>query len=300
MHSRVARWGRITIILASLAVISAVSIVGNSLPAMADHCDEGEIEVLSPTRGEVCIIDESEEVKGKEDRSKGSQSSENVWVKPKKPGGKEPRSWWEKKNRGWSLEDSYDLPTQDPCFGITDPIAYVECQSIPWLENEDTENPPVVVVTPEQAAQKVIAKLKFTAADPQVGPNRDHHDLPFDTAVGYPLWLWTSGGTTSDSVTESVGPLTVAVSIQLDKVTWKLGDGSTLRCDKGTKWRKGMTPGKRSPTCGHVYKKPGKYTIEATSHWTISWTAGGESGTMPYSITADRPLEVGEIHVLVR
>ncbi len=175
------------------------------------------------------------------------------------------------------------------------------CPTYVQPDHEDAggdDDPPVI--SPEQAAQQVIAKLKFTAADPQAGPNRDHHDFPFDTAVGYPVWLWTTGGTGSDSVTESVGPLEVSISIKVDRVIWNLGDGATLRCDKGTKWRRGTTAGMKSPTCGHVYKAPGRYTIEATSQWTITWSAGGESGTMPYSITADRPFEVGEIHVLVR
>lgn len=200
---------------------------------------------------------------------------------------------------GW--KDSQCSMDSDAPYGTGRGLAGERCPTYVQPDNEDAggdDEPPII--SPEQAAQQLIAKLKFTAADPQAGPNRDHHDFPFDTAVGYPVWLWTTGGTVNDSVTESVGPLTVSISIKLDRVVWNLGDGTTLRCNKGTKWRRGTAAGKKSPTCGHVYRVPGRYTIEATSQWTITWSAGGESGTMPYSITADRPFEVGEIHVLVR
>lgn len=193
-------------------------------------------------------------------------------------------------------EIMYYSETQSPCWGIEDPEEYLECQVAPWAE---ADNPPPAL-TPQEAVEAVVAQLDFTAATPELGPNRKHHTLPFDTAVGYPIWLWAKGGTKSMAVSETVDGTNVSISIRLTSVEWSMGDGTTLRCDRGTAWRAGIAAGSRSPTCGHVYEYPGSYTVVATSHWELDWIAGGQSGTMNHNISATRQFDVGEIHVLIR
>lgn len=242
---------------------------------------------------------------GKSSRKSGGDHHIPQWRKPGKP-----KQWPKAPDEaGWKPEEGYKLDTQDPCYGITDPAMYAQCQAIPWLggdtevNNDDGDDgePPLVQITAAQAAQQVIAQLEFTAAQPGVAPNRRTHGLPFDSAVGYPVWLWAEGGTRRDSVTEAVGPYTVQVSVKLASVTWNLGDGTKMRCDTGTKWTKNNhEPAEPSPTCGHRYQRTGHYTISATSTWTINWTAGGQSGSQEFSITADRPWEVGELQVVTR
>lgn len=274
-------------------------------------CPNGYIKTVIPgTSRVVCVLNKSgsgnsNSTGGRDGRtSRRSSDPGYFWKKPTKPKVfSSDREWWSNTRRGWSPDQAYDLPTQDPCFGITDPADYVECQSIPWLGTEyesDDDRSTDMEISPTEAAQQVISKLDLTAASPRFGPNRKHHDLPFDTAVGYPVWLWVEGVTTSDEVVATAGSLTVRLSVRLEKVMWDLGDGKVLRCDRGSTWRPGRTPGEASPTCGHVYREPGVYTVRATSHWTISWSAGGESGQLPHSIPVERQLEVGEVHVLVR
>lgn len=290
--------GRVIAWLWGISLVFSIVVVATP-PALAEKvCPAGSIKKVVLGTGEIiCVARERSDEGVSTDpdlyrwRKPGLPDDSTVRKKSNLPSNKDEWTW---------DEAMYYKQTQDPCWGINDPGRYLECQTTPWVNSEENSNDEPPSVIPEEAAQQVIAKLRFTAATPQAGPNRDHHDFPFDTAVGYPVWLWTNAGTTSDSVTESVGPITVSISISLDKVVWDMGDGTTLRCDKGTKWRHGIAPGKKSPTCGHVYKTPGKYTIEATSHWVITWDAGGQTGSVPYSITADRPFEVGEIHVLVR
>lgn len=222
-----------------------------------------------------------------------------VWRKPGVPNDNrvrltddlpDDRSKW-----NW-YEIMYYSETQSPCWGIDDPNEYLECQIAPWVEAED----PTVTMTPEEAVESVVTHLDFVAAMPHLGPNRTHHSFPFDTAVGYPVWLWASGGTDSKSVSETAGGLNVSISIRLSSVVWELGDGTRIRCNKGIPWRLGTTAGRPSPTCGHVYTQPGAYTVVATSNWELTWAAGGESGTIDHSIPVRHPFEVGEIHVLVR
>lgn len=169
--------------------------------------------------------------------------------------------------------------------------------------------PAVVQITPEQAARSVIARLDFTAAAPGINPDHGDNHLaddetgaPFDIPVGYPIWLYADGGTIEPrTVTESAGGMSVRISIKVDEITWSMGDGHSKTCGIGTKWRKGaVEPATPSPTCGYVYEKKGKYTVTATTHWTINWAAGGQTGTIPFAIGRDRPYRVGELQTIIR
>lgn len=154
-----------------------------------------------------------------------------------------------------------------------------------------------------------VAKLKFTAAAPGVSPDHGDNGLkddetgqPFDNAVGYPLWLWADGGTLQDrTVSDAEGGQQVSIRIAFDGLTWNMGDGTTLNCGEGTRWTSSNhEAGESSPTCGHVYEKKGGYTITATTSWTITWRAGGQTGTIPYAIGRSRAFQVGELQVIGR
>ena len=164
-------------------------------------------------------------------------------------------------------------------------------------------------ISPEQAARSVIARLNFTAAAPGIGPDHGDNHLAddetgaaFDAPVGYPLWLYADGGTIQPrTVTESAGGLSVRISIKVDEITWSMGDGHSQSCGVGTKWHKGaVKPATPSPTCGYVYEKKGRYTVTATTHWTINWAAGGQTGTIPFAIGRGRDYRVGELQTIIR
>jgi hypothetical protein len=278
----------------TLALVMVVTVwfsVGTSSTSSAQPCERRNIGLI--TGRATC------ETPGSSTERRSDDDTGQEWRKPGIPGTarvREPdelpddRSQW-----NWN-EIMYYSETQGPCWGINDPEEYLECQVAPWVESDD----PTPTLTPEEAVEAVVAEIEFTAATPEMGPNREHHAFPFDTAVGYPIWLWADGGTVSRTVSETIGGNSVSISIRLKSVDWDLGDGTVLQCNRGTPWRVGTIAGSSSPTCGHVYTVPGSYNVVATSRWEIDWTAGGQSGTMNHSISASRRFDVGEIHVLIR
>ncbi|QGF22860.1 hypothetical protein [Raineyella fluvialis] len=82
--------------------------------------------------------------------------------------------------------------------------------------------------------------------------------------------------------------------------TYDMGDGTRVTCTTSTPWVAGaQPPGTPSPDCGHVYERPGTYTITATHRWNLSWTAMGQSGSFPLTNTASLVVTVGELASVV-
>lgn len=162
----------------------------------------------------------------------------------------------------------------------------------------------VITVTPYQAALMAMAELPLEPAKPGVGPPPTLNKWGM-AAVGYPLWLWAEGNMAPAPVSTTVAGLTVSLRASMTSVDYRMGDGTTVTCGRGTKWRRGAAAaGTPSPTCGHTYTKPslpkGSYTITATTHWRVAWTAGGQSGLIPFVQSSSTTLPVGELQVLVR
>ncbi|HYI58791.1 MAG TPA: hypothetical protein VEX66_11525 [Microlunatus sp.] len=159
-------------------------------------------------------------------------------------------------------------------------------------------------ITPDHAAIRAVATLSLQPGKPTVGPPPELNKWKM-AAVGYPLWIWAEGNLDPAPVSRSVAGLSVSLDASLAKIVYDLGDGTTITCGPGTPWRKGSVPaGTPSPDCGHTYAKPslpkGRYTITATTHWSVAWTAGGQSGTIPFTQTSTTTLPVGEVQTLVR
>ena len=164
--------------------------------------------------------------------------------------------------------------------------------------------PPPVTITPEQAAYEAFVKVKLVAPTPNVGPPPSINQWKM-AAVGYPLWLWTTGDTDPPAVTDAVGGLFVSLDPKVSKTVFAMGDGTTVTCSgKSRPWTRAVPAGQKSPNCGHAYTEPslpkGSYTITATTHWAVDWNANGQTGTIPFTQTATTTLPVGEIQVLVR
>jgi hypothetical protein len=161
-----------------------------------------------------------------------------------------------------------------------------------------------VTITPEQAAYEAFVKVKLVAPTPNVGPPPSINQWKM-AAVGYPLWLWTTGDTDPPAVTDAVGGLFVSLDPKVSKTVFAMGDGTTVTCSgKSRPWTRAVPAGQKSPNCGHAYTEPslpkGSYTITATTHWAVDWNANGQTGTIPFTQTATTTLPVGEIEVLVR
>jgi hypothetical protein len=163
---------------------------------------------------------------------------------------------------------------------------------------------PRVVLDPQTAAYMAVAKLKLTALAPGIGPPPDLNKWGM-AAVGYPLWLWAEGNNDPLPVNDSVFDLFVSLDPRVARMEFVMGDGNTITCPNvGTKWYRGVAPGKESPTCGYRYKEPslpkGSYTVIARTYWAVDWNINGQTGTIPLVQSSSTDLPVGELQVLVR
>lgn len=166
--------------------------------------------------------------------------------------------------------------------------------------------PPEAGLSPEVAAQLVVAQMDLKAADIGIVPE----DAPGRIgAVGAPVYMWTTPGPTTfgpQVLTASAGGVTITATAKVDRIVWSMGDGTSVTCrTPGTVYqdRFGFNP---SPDCGHRYTrtsagKPGNaYPVTATSFWVVKWTGpGGSSGQIPLTLTATTSIQVGELQALV-
>jgi hypothetical protein len=112
--------------------------------------------------------------------------------------------------------------------------------------------------------------------------------------VGLPTWLWVDATPASwgpATATAAVPGLSVTATAVVDRITWTMGDGATVTC---TSPGAPYTPARgalSSPDCGHTYVRPGVYTVTASTHWSVTWARGGQTGTLE----ATRTTSVGDI-----
>lgn len=135
--------------------------------------------------------------------------------------------------------------------------------------------------------------LQLPLGAPQIGPNPANNEWNM-IPVGYPIWLWTSDPTTADASTTRNG-IALQLTARRDRVTFTMGDGTTIRCATTTPYASSTKPMTASPTCGHTYQRKGLYTISATTTWTVTWNALGMTGTLPVTRTTNTTLDVGEL-----
>lgn len=114
-----------------------------------------------------------------------------------------------------------------------------------------------------------------------------------DQLVHLPTWLWLVDGWEVVTATASVPGISVTATARPASVSWRTGDGSTVTCTgPGTRFRPGADPRASSPDCGHTYRRSsaaqpgGTYLVQATVHWSVSWSGGGQFGTFPEMTTS--------------
>lgn len=169
-----------------------------------------------------------------------------------------------------------------------------------------TGRPPVArkpTVTPAEAGAKAVARLQLPSLAVQVGPDPQQNEWGM-IPVGYPVWLYADGETSlSDS--EEVEGLSVSLEAELTSMSFSMGDGTVVECaGPGTPHTAEVEPGEPSPTCGHTYQRvpsgsATSYTVTATAHWSVTWTAMGESGTVQDTTSSTTRLPVGELQVVI-
>lgn len=176
-------------------------------------------------------------------------------------------------------------------------LVYVTSQM--WMASA-----PGATADPRAVAQTAVEKMNLIAGDIGITPRGG--DMGY---VGMPTWLWVSnpGESTVGPITRSAsaGGVTVTATGRLDRIVWSMGDGATVTCEGGGTAYTAAAGSQSSPTCGHTYTETSAhqidqaYTITATSYWTITWSGGGQSGTIPLDFSRSVQHKVGEIQVLI-
>ena len=153
----------------------------------------------------------------------------------------------------------------------------------------------------ESVVRTLVARLRLPDSVPTFGPDPSVNEWNM-AVVGHPLWLWVD---TPDRMATSVSGygITIRMDAKRSGVTFAMGDGSAVRCTTMTPYTESVEAGAPSPTCGYTYSKAslpkGSYTVTATAHWVIDWSAIGYTGTIPMNIADSRELPVGELQAVV-
>jgi hypothetical protein len=176
----------------------------------------------------------------------------------------------------WDLCNSGAVPRCSINFGV-------------WVENAQP--------TPRELAQMLRESLQLHAPDAvRTSP------VPNRLYVRFPTWFWLEGG---PGVAEPISKATPDGVVKVEAVPtfeWSTGEGVVTCPNKGTPYDAARyDAGAESPTCGHTYARPGRYTLTVTVTWTFTWYLNGnEQGALPatnYSVSAD--IAVNEIQGIV-
>lgn len=190
------------------------------------------------------------------------------------------------------------LERQRAFYGLSDPSNYLWNNLVPLKGANQPGGAALPPVDPAVLAREAAATLRLPTQTVRIGPEPSLNQWNM-MAVGYPIWLWREGASTT-SETVSLAGVTLDMTARHQSTTFDMGDGTKETCTASTPWVAGARPpGTPSPNCGHVYTKPGNYTITATHHWQLSWTALGQSGALPMSNTSSTDLVVGELASVV-
>jgi hypothetical protein len=154
---------------------------------------------------------------------------------------------------------------------------------------------------PSEAEVRVL--LRLPDPRPRFGPDPGVNEWKM-LVVGYPIWLWTDPPARVSATGRHDG-LTMTLTARWTSTTFDMGDGHSRTCTATTIYPKRPDHyGRPSPTCGYTYQKRSKpghdYTVTATTHWQVTWSTAGHSGTLTTSHTGQRTLAIGELHALIK
>lgn len=161
--------------------------------------------------------------------------------------------------------------------------------------------------SPRDVAQLAIDDMALRAIDVGITPEPGANRVGL---VGMPVWMWAANPDDHTygpiTATASAGGITITATANVQKVTWQMGDGTTVECRTAGTPYKAAHGKKSSPDCGHVYTKSsagqpgGTYTVTATSSWVITWEGAGQTGTIRLDgLQRSVEITVGEAQVLV-
>jgi hypothetical protein len=177
-----------------------------------------------------------------------------------------------------------------------------------WIWSQDPPPDSGTGPTPREVAQIAIEQMDLRAIDIGITPEPGEDSIGI---VGMPVWMWAANPNehTVGPITESAsaGGITVTATAKLQRITWDMGDGNTVKCASGGTAYKASYGDAKSPDCGYVYQKSsskrpsGKYSVTASSDWVITWEGAGQTGTIRLNgLTRTVAIAVGEAQVLVQ
>ncbi|MEH1130067.1 hypothetical protein [Micromonospora sp. CPCC 206061] len=202
-------------------------------------------------------------------------------------------------------KDAEPPPGKDPAKGkwgvrycYTAPGSGEVTQVYQWMDDG------AIAPTPEELAERALAKLKLRGAQIGVAPKPNGKG-----AVGLPVWLWTAvtpGTWGPQRASESAGAITVSIEAKAHTIVWDMGDGHSVTCNNpGTPYeaKHGLA---ESAACGYKYLRPsitttnpnGRYTVAATTHWRVDWSGGGQTGVLTPTSQSQTTVQIGEIQVV--
>jgi hypothetical protein len=218
------------------------------------------------------------------------------------------RSWW---SNGWNCyvevadpqppksDSSWLGHTAGTIYACYDPGLVGTRMTYRWSAVSPAG--PAAPPDPRVLARRAVALMGLRAIRIGIVPE----DRPGAVGIiGLPTWMWVEGPGQSSwgpiSRTASAGGYSVTATGSVERVVWRMGDGSTVVCrTPGTAYADSF--GKRSsPDCGHTYTRQGTYTVRATSYWVVRWSGMGQSGSIPLSFTQTTVITMGEVQVLTQ
>lgn len=176
-----------------------------------------------------------------------------------------------------------------------------DCYDVSFWSN--TPPPGITRLSPGQAAAILIRSFQLQPIN--IGFAPDPNTPGSKSYVGVPIWMWAANPQPLEygpySQTATLGGVTITATAQVTSILWNMGDGNTVACgNPGTPFR--VEYGAvESPTCGHRYTRTsddqpgGRYTVTATSQWQVTWTGGGQTGSVPLTRQATTTVDINEI-----
>lgn len=231
--------------------------------------------------------------------------------------------WWSNSAQCyWSLANPQRVPPYGEsasvgawyrCAPLCDMDFQVPGDCVARWSWEVTPPPGIVRYTPAQAAALLATRLVLRPVTIGMAPaEKVHSDDPAGTApyrrtwVGIPVWAWVDNPTDeqwgSQTITDTLGGVTITLTASTGGVWWDAGDGQQTLCGLGTAFDINYwynKPAQDSPDCGWRFTKTGTYTVTAITSWTVEWTGGGESGQIVRpSTSASVEVQVNELQSL--
>ncbi|PFG43771.1 hypothetical protein ATJ88_2479 [Isoptericola jiangsuensis] len=204
-------------------------------------------------------------------------------------------------------------PTDDPIWGGRTEGVIIACTPphcvVAGVGDDDCYNdlywaaaaPGASGPSPRELADRAVDAMNLRAITIGIVPEPVTGSVGL---VGMPTWMWAAEPSESSTgpITRSAsaGGTTVTATGRLDRIMWSMGDGSTpIACGAGTPYADSYGRAS-SPDCGHHYTEQGRYTVTATSSWTVEWSGGGQSGSIPLQFVDSAQITMGEAQVLVQ